>query len=188
MAHGMKCSSPTGLRSRRCPRALAPASAVGRAAHGVRGKACSRSLPAIVAQPPRPAPGHLPGRDRRRALPVLAPPVQPRRGERAQPGRHGAGSSRRRGSPLGPRATGPAGRCGSGAGDARTGQACPATPPHPRPTGAHVTHCGLQRAGSQRQIERILFAPRGQHSESQAVGAGRALAALVPKSSEVGSI
>lgn len=57
----------------------------------------SEERPAAAAfRPLSPAPlpcppGHLPWRRGRRALPVLAPPVQPRRGERAQPGGHGTG-------------------------------------------------------------------------------------------------
>lgn len=49
---------------------------------GFQGQLCGSNLPAIV-------PGHLPGRGGWRALAVLAPLVQPRRGERAQPGGHG---------------------------------------------------------------------------------------------------
>lgn len=73
------------------------------------------SFPAIVPAT-CPAPGHLP-RCRRRALPVLAPPVQPRRGQRTQPGRHGAGQPPRghgRGPP-GAGAEGPPRRGGAAA-------------------------------------------------------------------------
>lgn len=104
---------------------------------------------------PRPAPGHLPGRGGRRALPVLAPPVQPRRGERAQPGGHGAGLllPARRGppAPTGRRTPASEGRCGGGQPPtAGLGRRTPGVRGAPRPpplcTGAHVTHCDLQRA------------------------------------------
>lgn len=51
--------------------------------------------PLSCAYPP--CPGHLPGRGGRRALPELAPPVQPRRGQRAQRGCHARASRGGRG-------------------------------------------------------------------------------------------
>lgn len=112
----------------------------------------SEERPAAAASghcpaPPRPAPGHLPGDGRRRALPVLAPPVQPRRGERTQPGGHGVVEGRPAGGPRPRRAEAAERRAATGARlrDGAAGvQGAPL--PHRLCTGAHVTHCDLQRA------------------------------------------
>lgn len=117
-----------------------------------------------LSLPTPPSPGHLPQRGGRRALPVLAPPVEPRRGERAQPGCHGAGLFLAwRGGPAltyrdSPGLGGqrrwrePQGRPAATSGQAprrrrRDRPACRGRlSPHPLWTGAHVTHCDLQRA------------------------------------------
>lgn len=94
-------------------------------------------------------PCHLPGHGGRRTLPVLAPPVQTRRSECAQPGSHGS-SSWRRGSSSDRRASDPQPWDADAAGAAVSGQtprrevgckaACPLS------LWIHVTRCDLQRA------------------------------------------
>ena len=153
--------SPQSYRQRRrCPHALdCWALAVGRAKR-VSGKGRQRQLSGHCPRQPRPGPGHLPERSGRRALPVLAPPVEPRRGERAQPGCHGAGlllllPSWGGPAPTAQRPPRPRGRVAvavaAAAGQTRRPRwdrpACRGRlSPHPLWTGAHVTHCDLQRA------------------------------------------
>lgn len=162
----------------------------------------SRALPQACRQPRRcpigraqqlqlsgHCPCHLPGHGGRRTLAVLAPPVQTRRSECAQPGCHGS-SSWRPGSGSDRRAS-----------DPQPWNADAAERPPPTTGGwlqgclspcasGFTLHAAISKGQwSQLQIERILFLPWGQHSEREAASRlGRALSGKIPNSTEVRAV
>lgn len=112
-------------------------------------------------------PCHLPGRGGRQTLAVLAPPVQPRGGERAQRDGHGSSSWRcgrhwYRGLGPQPRGADAAEAAALARHHKEAGvQGC--LSPHP---SVLTLHTAVSKGQESQQIERILFPPWGQHSES----------------------